>query len=507
VSRPRPLRWLVPAMLACLLPACSGGGSSGGSCVDPLFTCLGATGDCLVATDSQTNAVTLTWDSGARLEGSVGLASFQAYGPGGELCFERQVSGALIALVSEGQTYQVERLVSGGVIVTCPGGQSEEHAPGSSVAGQPGIDPTRLTGCRVQGMCSLDADCDQGSRCCQGTCHAGALCPGECAEDADCGADYRCCDGRCFSTSMCYLPCFADADCEDGVYCNGLGRCEAYRCVLPVPIDCADTVACTQDACDEAGRVCIHAAQDALCAAGEMCFPEEGGCQAVVRCAGVADCTTQDVCLTPACEDGICRFAPVAGCCNLDGDCADGLPCNGDERCVEHACLAGQGPDCPDAIDCTQDACDDLQGGCVHTPDRARCTAPQVCDPVQGCIDPPVCQEDAYEENDTRETATLIMGEAACILKSCPGDPADWVKVTGEALQEVTLVIMWPEGQGPAVVELDTQPPGWPLVRQPDAEAPNRIVVSTGELEHSLTVFAQITAASPTDIVVAAAVE
>ncbi|HOX43198.1 MAG TPA: hypothetical protein PK668_06355 [Myxococcota bacterium] len=473
MSLPRSGRWLVLAALAGLLPACSGG-SSGGSCVEPLFTCLAASGDCLVATDGQTNAVTLTWDSGARLEGSVGLASFQAYGPGGELCFERQVSGALIALVADGQTYQVERLPSGGVIVTCPDGRSEEHAPGSSVAGQPGIDPARLTGCRVQGMCSQDADCGQGDRCCQGTCHTGALCPGECAADADCGEGNLCCDGRCFSTPICNLPCYVDADCEDGVYCNGLGRCEAFRCALPVPIDCDDRVACTQDACDEAGRACAHTAQDALCGADEVCFPEEGGCQAVVRCSGTADCANPDVCLSPACEEGICRFTPVPGCCNQDADCADGLPCNGDERCqvADHTCLAGQPPDCADAVPCTQDACDDLQAGCVHLPDNDLCTAPQICDRVEGCMDAPACVEDQYEENDTADTATPLPNEAPVMPTLCPGDMADWFTITGEADQDVTIVVTWlPDLPAPLLTVEST--PDWPVVEPPEAQGEN----------------------------------
>jgi len=467
--------------------------------VDPLFVCLGASGDCLVATDPQTLATTLTWDSGAHLEGTVGLAAFRAFGPGGGVCFDKQVAGGAIALLSGGRTYQVTRHPEGGVTITCPDGAREEHAAGSTVAGQPGIDPARLTGCRVQGMCSRDQDCGQGSRCCQGTCHAGALCPGECLTDEDCGANLRCCDGLCFSTPICNLPCFTDADCEDGVYCNGAGRCEGYRCTLPLPVDCDDGVACTVDACDEAGRRCQHTPQDALCGADEICFPEEGGCRAVVRCSTPADCANTDACLDPACVEGICRYSPVPGCCNLDADCADGLACNGEERCAlaEHTCLPGQAPDCQDAVDCTQDACDDRQGGCVHVPDSSRCTAPQVCDRVQGCVDAPACLEDAYEENDLQADATELPNMSPLQAILCPGDPGDWFVLTGSAGEDVSLVIAWPPGQPEPVIAVHAEPP-WPLVEPAEAQGENQRVIIGESLNKEVDFFVHAT--NPTSL-------
>ena len=52
--------------------------------------------------------------------------------------------------------------------------------------------------------------------------------------------------------------------------------------------------------------------------------------------------------------------------CRADADCADGLFCNGDERCAGGTCAAGTPPACADAIACTRDFCAESSRACVH---------------------------------------------------------------------------------------------------------------------------------------------
>src|SRR5690606_15952950 len=48
---------------------------------------------------------------------------------------------------------------------------------------------------------------------------------------------------------------------------------------------------------------------------------------------------------------------PDGGACTSDEACSDGLFCNGQERCVGGACVAGAPIGCDDGVDCTDDRC------------------------------------------------------------------------------------------------------------------------------------------------------
>ena len=85
--------------------------------------------------------------------------------------------------------------------------------------------------------------------------------------------------------------------------------------------------------------------------------------------------------------------------CSADGDCDDGVFCNGPERCdpvAEDAdprgCLAGEPPQTDDGVDCTADSCSDVRREVVHEPDDELCddgrfcNGAEVCDLVRGCL-------------------------------------------------------------------------------------------------------------------------
>ncbi len=62
--------------------------------------------------------------------------------------------------------------------------------------------------------------------------------------------------------------------------------------------------------------------------------------------------------------------APDAGgaVCSTDGDCDDGLYCNGQETCVGQQCQAGTAITCDDGIACTIDACSERTRKCASAP-------------------------------------------------------------------------------------------------------------------------------------------
>src|SRR5206468_41328 len=81
-----------------------------------------------------------------------------------------------------------------------------------------------------------------------------------------------------------------------------------------------------------------------------------------------------------------CVAHPIADCCNADAECLDQDACNGVERCVAHACVAGVAPDCDDHNVCTDDRCD-ATAGCVHVDNIASCDDGNACTQGDTCHD------------------------------------------------------------------------------------------------------------------------
>jgi hypothetical protein len=92
----------------------------------------------------------------------------------------------------------------------------------------------------------------------------------------------------------------------------------------------------------------------------------------------------------------ICPTGPPPAC-QGDGDCDDGLFCNGAETCNlgTGACEAGTAPDCGDGVGCTNDSCNEATDGCDNVPDDGLCAnglfcdGDEVCSPAAGCQDGP----------------------------------------------------------------------------------------------------------------------
>lgn len=191
-------------------------------------------------------------------------------------------------------------------------------------------------------------------------------------DSTECGMGQECLDVD--GSAVCLTPCATADDCpDDGDPCT--------------------TAVCEADARVDEGTFCTTSAVD--CGA-ELCDPETGAC---VECID-DDCTAPQICVDHAC----------ATTCTSDGDCDDGLACNGTETCDPAAiCVPGTAPDCDDGLDCTDDACAEpdgctntslcpeempvcTSGGCVecvedvHCDDGLVCNGAETCDPATGCV-------------------------------------------------------------------------------------------------------------------------
>ena len=182
------------------------------------------------------------------------------------------------------------------------------------------------------------------------------------------------------------VPCDDDADCDDLQFCNGLETCGGGGfCLGAIAPDCADAVACTVDACDEIADACISVADDGACDNMLFCDGPET-CDPLMGCQdGVAPACDDGVgCTDDACDDmvGACVFSPN------DGSCQDTEFCNGAEVCdvVMDCQPALAGPDCDDLTACTADSCDEVGDSCVNAANNALCDNGLFCDGEEQCF-------------------------------------------------------------------------------------------------------------------------
>ena len=150
--------------------------------------------------------------------------------------------------------------------------------------------------------CSSDVDCDDAVPCTRDACDEGA--------------------GRCRHTADAAL-------CDDGVFCNGVERCDLHLgCALGPPISCADNDPCTIDVCVEATHSCAYAPRDA---------DQDGDPDA--HCGG-GDCNDQNP-LVSSLHPEICGNGVDDNC---DGN-VDEMPCAQPayDTCFDPLALPGPG--------------------------------------------------------------------------------------------------------------------------------------------------------------------
>ncbi|MCL4754790.1 MAG: hypothetical protein KJ015_31845, partial [Myxococcales bacterium] len=248
--------------------------------------------------------------------------------------------------------------------------------------------------------CVTAGDCDDGTycngveQCVNSQCVAGTpiVCPS---------------DGKSCTTEICEestktcKTVYSDAACLDGSYCNGIETCDPANapsgsttgCKAGTPVDCADGVSCTTDACDEANDTCTHVNDNAACSdslfcnGAETCAPGTSGANPTTGCVpGTApNCEDGLGCTADSCDEANDTCAHVPN----NGLCQDGLYCNGTEICdVNQGCKPGTAISCPntDGLACTVESCNEATDSCDTTPDNTKCTGGQLCLPPTGCV-------------------------------------------------------------------------------------------------------------------------
>lgn len=234
-------------------------------------------------------------------------------------------------------------------------------------------------------LCSDGLFCD-GEETCSATlgCQAGAA--PSCVDAVSCTVDA--CNE---STDSCtHAP--SDSVCSDGLFCSGAETCDALLGCRPgTPPDCADEIACTRDACNESRNDCTHVPNDVVCMDGLFCSGTET-CSATLGCqAGVPpNCADSVACTLDTCDEN------TDGCIRTPDDflCSDGLFCTGAETCSALlGCQAGVAPVCTDTVACTANSCNETADRCDVIPNNALCADSDICtddrcSPLSGCGNP-----------------------------------------------------------------------------------------------------------------------
>ncbi len=252
--------------------------------------------------------------------------------------------------------------------------------------------------CDADGKCQWKkgegAPCDGADQCQKAFCVDGVCCntacSGVCASCIIEGAVGTCKpvpagsdpEGECFTAGSC------------GGTCNGMGACTAA--------DIGDPCG-TCKICNSSGK-CVPVSDGTSCEGTWFCVNGET-CKSGLCTGGTAsDCSDGNACTSDSCNESVkqCFYTPVG-----DGTlCSDGDACNGEETCLDGACLLGTGPECDDNNPCTEDGCDIAAGECTHEAikegtscsDEDACNgnevctggtclsgAPIVCDDANGC--------------------------------------------------------------------------------------------------------------------------
>jgi hypothetical protein len=228
-------------------------------------------------------------------------------------------------------------------------------------------------GCVAAAACSMDSECDDGNACngaetCNGTyCVYGM--PMNCDDGVSCTNDS--CDdqtGACLNTPN-------DSICNDGFACNGVETCDnLLGCINPPDVNCDDNIACTLDQCNEPLGTCVRVPHDFLCDDSQFCNG--------VEVCGATGCEPG---APPTCNDGItCTFDycdPMTDSCQPvpnDSLCACGETCNPQAGGCGNFCTVttchGKVYACGDCIDNDGDCKIDSQdsqclGPCDNTED------------------------------------------------------------------------------------------------------------------------------------------
>lgn len=299
----------------------------------------------------------------------------------------------------------------------CNGNETCDLPTGTCQAGPPPVCNDNLlcttdvchfsSGCMYFPMsqtCCLDdpESCDDGIYCngeegCSGN--------GECslAKTVSCDPGWICVEDTGNGEPGCI--CDDNGDCDDGQFCNGPEVCSNGSCSQGSPPDCLDAHACTINACDELTDSCLTIPDNSVCDDSLWCNGSET-CDINLGCiSGTSPCDDSIACTDDTCNESkrSCSSAPN------DSLCDDGLYCNGSETCdVVLGCQDNADPDCNDGVGCTDDSCNETTDTCDNVvndfncpDDGLYCNGTEFCDGTLDCQSTGnPCSGNCNEEND-----------------------------------------------------------------------------------------------------------
>ncbi len=186
---------------------------------------------------------------------------------------------------------------------------------------------------------------------CKGTLPDGTACPG-----GSCRA------GSCIPTTPVCTPTCGGKDCGDNGCsgscgdCTGGLTCQNGQCVLTcdsgltactgncvdLETDAAHCGECGNecDAPSHATAICANSTCGFTCDAGfHQCGDECVSSDDPAHCGSACTPCPSSVCSPATCDGTTCGRAPIAGCCEDDGDCGDSNACTTDTCRADHTCL------------------------------------------------------------------------------------------------------------------------------------------------------------------------
>jgi hypothetical protein len=145
--------------------------------------------------------------------------------------------------------------------------------------------------------------------------------------------------------------------------------------------DCRTETSCLAPRCDHG--VCLFPPNDALCAVGQKCDPNDGCVSADGNPVCTPTASSEKNCADHADDDCNGRVDCLDDAC-VGASCEDGDACTQGETCKDAACGGGKAISCDDQNPCTDDACDPAKG-CTHTDNTAPCDDGDACTTADVC--------------------------------------------------------------------------------------------------------------------------
>lgn len=151
-------------------------------------------------------------------------------------------------------------------------------------------------------------------------------------------------------------------------YCRPHASADDTGCVS-FPKVCDDEIACTEDLCNSTTGECVFIANDTRC-------DDDLPCTDDVCDASIGKCTNKPNSIH--CNDGdACTidYCSMSGKCEaFEKDCSDTMACS-DDYCEDGECKHNyNNTNCDDGFDCTEDVCDESLGRCTNLPSNQHCT-------------------------------------------------------------------------------------------------------------------------------------